>query len=59
MATMERDVMPKWKPTYDLHATREAAQKDAARRQREAKTGRTFAIRKRGDKWTVVYRERE
>lgn len=53
-------------PTYDTHSTKEAAAKDAARRNKEAKangSGREYVVKKvqlPGDKldtYTVLYRE--
>lgn len=55
-----------WKPTYDTFTSKEAADKDAARRSREAAengSGRIFAVKKTGGNvfqkttWTVMYKE--
>lgn len=55
-----------YKPTFDLFPTKEAAMKDAAKRQRQAAqngSGRRYVVRKTGgnrfqsESWTVMYHE--
>jgi len=46
-----------WKPTYDRFDSKEAAVKDAARRNTQAKGSRKFAVKKTGSGFTVMYKE--